>query len=703
MSAPATLHAGATISVSTLPGVGSRTAAAFSRLGIGSLEDLLWHIPHRYERLLAEQSISEADGAAADGDLLTVRGELAAVRAIRAGGGRPRVEATLSDGKSTLRLVWFNNPWIAKKLHPGDWGVAHGKCSRFRGYLQITNPQWTPVQPDASETALADARLRPIYPTTEDIPQDRFERLIAPVLPTVPTLLTDWLPEDERAHQSLPTMPEAMRMVHAPATPQEADLGRRRLAFDELFLLQVALAMRRWQVRHSGAAQAIGVSPQVDRAIRARLPFSLTPDQDHAVSEIVTDMGSTVPMNRLLQGDVGSGKTAVAVYALLAAVAAGHQGALVAPTEILAEQHARSLRSMLQGASMEWALLTGSTPAAERRAILAGLSDGSIPLVVGTHALFTESIEFKSLAIAIIDEQHRFGVSQRAALRAKALLGAPHTLVMTATPIPRTLAMTFFGDLDVSTIRHPPPGRQPIATRVVGFEKSDEVYRYLRTRLDAGEQAYIVVPAVEESEAGLSDVASTVERLRATHFAGLTVGFVHGRLSADDRDRAMSAFRDRRSHVLVATVVIEVGVDVPNASLMVIEHAERFGLAQLHQLRGRVGRGTAKSLCVYMGEPTTDDARRRMDVIGGTLDGFRIAEADLAIRGPGDFFGERQSGLPPFRVADLMQDGLLLEQARAAAGRRIAQSPHLDQPDERFLRLAALQRYGSALGLADVG
>ncbi len=703
MSSTAALNPGATLSVAAMPGVGSRTAAALARLGIGSIEDLLWHVPHRHERLLAEQSITALDTSLTDGELVTVRGEVAAVRSVRAGGGRARVEATISDGTTTMRLVWFNSPWIARKLHPGAWGIVQGKCTHFRGYLQIANPQWTPMRPDEPRADLGGARLRPIYPTTEDIPQDRFEKLIGPLLPQVESMLSDWLPEADRLQQGLPSLADAMRMVHSPAAPEDVPLGRRRLAFDELYLLQVALAMRRWQVRHAGGSCAIAVTEAVDDAIRRRLPFSLTPDQSTAIAEITQDLHSTVPMNRLLQGDVGSGKTAVAVYALLAAVAAGHQGALVAPTELLAEQHARSLRAMLTGAPMEWALLTGSTPTAERRAILAGLSGGSIPLVVGTHALLTESIDFKSLALAVIDEQHRFGVSQRAALRAKGAGGAPHTLVMTATPIPRTLAMAFFGDLDVSTIRHLPPGRQPVATRVVGFDRSDDVYRYVRTRIDKGEQCYVVVPAVEESDAGLSDVASTVERLRATHFQGLSVGAVHGRLSASDRDAAMEAFRAGRTQVLVATVVIEVGVDVPNASLMVIEHAERFGLAQLHQLRGRVGRGTAASLCVFIGDPTTDDARHRLKVIAESNDGFRIAEADLAIRGPGDFFGERQSGLPPFRVADLMQDGLLLEHARAAASRRVAQSPQLDLPGERLLRVAALQRYGSALGLADVG
>lgn len=706
MTDPPTLHPGARVTLSTLPGVGVRTAAALTRLGLGTVDDLLWHVPHRYEQIMAEASVDDANQNATEGEVITVRGELAQLRPIPGrGAGRSRVEATMTGASGTVRLVWFNTPWVARKLHVGQVGRAIGKCSRFNGYLQITNPQWVPLEKGeaASVVSAGTDSLRAIYPTTEDLAQAKFGMLLAPLLAELDRWAVDWLPEEDRLHQGLPPLGRALHMVHAPASFADADLGRKRLAFDELYLLQAALAVRRWQVRHAGGSFAVAISPAVDAAIRRRLSFALTPDQESVVAEIASDLSSTVPMNRLLQGDVGSGKTAVAVYALLAVAAAGAQGVLVAPTELLAEQHARSMRAILSGASLEWALLTGSTPVAERRRVLAGLADGSIAVVIGTHALLTENISFKQLALAIIDEQHRFGVTQRATLRAKGAQGAPHTLVMTATPIPRTLAMTFFGDLDVSTIRKPPPGRTPTITRVVGFEKQDDVYRYLRTRIDSGEQCYVVVPAVEESEAGLSDVASTVEHLSATHFKGIALGSVHGRMSADERDATMKAFHSGALRVLVATVVIEVGVDVPNASLMVVEHAERFGLAQLHQLRGRVGRGTAQSLCVFIGDPTTEDATRRLKVISETSDGFRIAEEDLAIRGPGDFFGERQSGLPPFKVADLMQDALLAELARAAASRRVNAHPHLDAPGERLLRIALHQRYAAALGLSDVG
>ena len=693
---------GARIGVGTLEGVDRRILAALNRLSLQNASDLLWHIPARYEQVLSEQSITETDAAVTGSEIITVRGEIAAVRTNRSG-GKGRTEATLTDGTTTVRLIWFNAPWMARKLHPGELGVAHGKCSRYKGYLQITNAQWTPLDPTDENAPRREGRLRAIYPTTEDLSQDRIERLIAPLLLQSSALLVDWLPEWERTRQGLPTLAEAMRMIHAPTSREETLHGRRRLAYDELYLLQLAIALRRAQVRVEGSAVRIDVTPAIHAAILKRLPFSLTEDQQQATSEIARDLNSTIPMNRLLQGDVGSGKTAVAVYALLAAVASGHQGAIIAPTEILAEQHTQSLKAMLVGAPMEFALLTGSTPTGERARILAGLADGSIPLVVGTHALLGEAAVFKKLAVVIIDEQHRFGVAQRAALRSKGLARAVHVLVMTATPIPRTLAMAFFGDLDVSTIRHSPPGRQPVLTRVVGFDKSDDVYRYVRTRIDMKEQCFVVVPAVEESDMGLADVAGTVERLARTHFSGIAIGSVHGQMSAVDRDRAMEQFRSGSTRVLVATVVIEVGVDIPAASLMVVEHAERFGLAQLHQLRGRVGRGEIKSLCVFIADATTDDSIRRMEVIGQTSDGFRIAEADLSIRGSGELFGERQSGLPPFRVADLFEDGPLLELARHDATARVERSPQLSSADERLVRTAVQRQYGATLGLSDMG
>jgi ATP-dependent DNA helicase RecG len=409
-------------------------------------------------------------------------------------------------------------------------------------------------------------------------------------------------------------------------------------------------------------------------------------------------------MNRLLQGDVGSGKTAVAAYAMLLAAAHGHQAALMAPTGILAEQHHASLSRLLAGSRIEVGLLTGATGTAARREILDRLKSGDLALVVGTHALLSDDAEFASLAIAVIDEQHRFGVEQRSRLRRPDPHGrVPHVLVMTATPIPRTLSLTIFGDLDVSVIHERPPGRSPTVTRVVGPEKAPDVYGYLAERVAAGEQGFVVVPAVEESETGLADVEGHRRHLEAGPLAGCRIGVVHGRLSAADRDAVMDAFRARELDVLVATVVIEVGVDVPNATMIVIEHAERFGLAQLHQLRGRVGRGDKRGVCAFIGDPTTEEGRRRLDAIGSTDDGFRIAELDLEIRGPGELFGARQSGLPPFHFADLVADLDLLRIAREDASRWIEDDPNLLGPDATLIRRRLMTRYGQALGLGDVG
>jgi ATP-dependent DNA helicase RecG len=463
--------------------------------------------------------------------------------------------------------------------------------------------------------------------------------------------------------------------------------------------------MKKHRLQAEARARPIALTPEVDRRIRARFPFAFTPDQDLACAEIAADLAQARPMNRLLQGDVGSGKTAVALHGMLAAVAAGGQAALVAPTELLAEQHAASIGRFLAGSEVRVELVTGSLGAAARREALERLASGESQVAVGTHALLLEGARFRRLSLAVIDEQHRFGVEQRAAMREKVAAESgelPHVLVMTATPIPRTLSLTVFGDLDVSVIRSRPAGRQPVATRVVGAERSAEVYGYLRTRLAGGEQCYVVVPAVEESAAGLKDAEGTARELAAGAFAGLRIGVVHGQLAREERESVMDRFRRGELDILVATVVIEVGVDVPNASLMVVEHADRFGLAQLHQLRGRVGRGTRRSLCVFVGDPVTDEARRRLAAIGGTDDGFEIAELDLAIRGPGELFGSRQSGLPPFRVADLEHDLDLLRLARRDAKEWIERDPDLALPEHRLLRRKLMRAYGHALGLGDV-
>ena len=689
--------------IDALPGIGPRTAPAFRHLGIATLGDLLRHFPMRYEQDRGERTVAELTELCERGDspIAALRVEVASVR--HAPRPKPRTEATFEDETGTVRAVWFNAPWMRGKLHPGARGIVQGQAKLRGRYLELANPRWEPegaVAPEAREE-----RLRPVYPASEEISSAAIERAVRAALDPVLAQLDDPLPAEFRASRALPPIGECYRRMHAPKDVDEQREARRRLAFEELLLLQLGVMMKKHRMQAEARARPIPVTEQVDRRIRARFPFSFTPEQDIACTEIAGDIAQARPMNRLLQGDVGSGKTAVALYGMLAAVAAGGQAAIVAPTELLAEQHFASIGRFLAGSEVQVDLVTGGLGVAARRAALGRLASGECQVAVGTHALLLEGAAFRNLSLAVIDEQHRFGVEQRAAMREKVAASTgevPHVLVMTATPIPRTLSLTVFGDLDVSVIRSRPAGRQPVTTRVVGREREADVYSYVRTRIDAGEQCYVVVPAVEESATGLKDAEGTARALAAGAFAGLRVGVVHGQLGRDEREAAMERFRRAELDVLVATVVIEVGVDVPNASIMLVEHADRFGLAQLHQLRGRVGRGTRKSLCVFIGDPVTDDARKRLEAIGGTDDGFEIAELDLAIRGPGELFGSRQSGLPPFKVADLAQDLDLLRLARRDAKEWIERDPDLALPEHRTIRRKLMRAFGEALGLVDV-
>ena len=681
-----------------LPGVGPAIARRLQEgLGLATIGDLLDHLPYRYEREHEEQTIAELEALIAEAGETNVsaRGEIAALRSIP--GRSTRIEATLEDETGSLRLVWFNAAWLMRRLRPGMRIVVEGRVKLWNGYLQLGNPTWHVEQDDDRPRS---ARLRPVYPATEDLPSGRIERLVATALDRLGTSIPEIVPEAVRIERALCTRREAWDHVHLPQDEEAPPRGRQRLAYEELLVLQTAVMMRRAEARARFHATALPSSPKIRSRIDARLPFELTGDQRRVVSEIERDLGDTRPMNRLLQGDVGSGKTAVAVHAMLLAAAHGVQAAIMAPTSILAEQHHRSIARLLHGADVEVELLTGHTPPPRQRALRSRLSDGSLSLVVGTHALLSSETVFANLGLVVIDEQHRFGVEQRAQLRVPDREGrVPHILVMTATPIPRTLSLTIFGDLDASTIHELPPGRQPTITRVVGPEKAEDVYRFLDERIAAGEQGYVVVPAIDESDRGLADVENHHRLLAEGPLRGRRLAIVHGRMPAAEREATMEGFRRGEIDVLVATVVIEVGVDVPAATMMVIEHAERFGLAQLHQLRGRVGRGERRGVCALIGQPTTDDGRRRLEAIGSTTDGFRIAELDLAIRGPGELFGQRQAGLPPFKVADLARDLDLLVWAREDAASLAAHPTGETRPLERTAR----QIYGKSMGFGDVG
>ncbi len=683
-------------------------AEDLATLGLTNTGRLLAHLPMRHEKHEAEAPISEL----APEQIVSARGVIGATRPVLRGRS-PRFQAILTDGTGRLDLVWFNAMYMRDKIHPGMRMRVQGKARRYKSGLQIANPSFTILRGDEPEPT--GERLRSVYPASERVSTREIERAIATLLPSLLPLIEDHLPEAYRRERELPTLADAYRMFHAPESMEDVSAAHRRLAYDELLLLQLGVHMKRMHLRGTMKAPAMKWSEPIDRHIRERFPFALTPAQDSVVADLVRDLTSDTPTNRLIQGDVGSGKTVVALYAMLLAVASGHQGAIMAPTEILAEQHWASITRMLEGSRVRIELLTGSTPEMERESILARTADGRVDILVGTHALLTESVRFSSLGVAIIDEQHRFGVHQRASLRAKATSGTgpwdartPHVLVMTATPIPRTLAITLFGDLDISTINALPPGRRPVATSIVGPEGRDRAYEVLRQRLDRGEQAFIVLPAIdgsddEERPVTARSVRTHLKWLEEGPLRGKRLCALHGRLKGATRDHIMERFRAGMIDALVTTTVIEVGVDVPNASVMIVESADRFGLAQLHQLRGRVGRGTRPSACVLIADAATEEARRRLDVMKSVKDGFTLAEKDLEIRGPGELFGTRQSGMPPFKVADLSRDLDLLKMARRDASEWIAQSPALTKPGEALLLRRLLKAHGQWLGIGDVG
>ncbi len=692
--------------IESLQGIGPARATLFASLALRTVGDLLRHLPFRHEFERAEEAVATAVlHVPAEGANLAVRGEIVAVRV--APGRKPRVEATLTDGSGTVRLVFFNAPWMKSKFHPGLRGIAEGKAKSRSGYIEMSNPKWTALASGSaadavSEPATREARLRPVYAASESLSSALIEQSLASVLIQACAAIIDPLPPAYRTQHALPQLGDAYRAFHAPRDLDELAAARRRLAYDELLALQLAVAIRR-RLREEGGASILPISARLEREIFARFPFQLTKEQVRAFREIATDLGQSTPMNRLLQGDVGAGKTAVALSAMLLAKAHGAQSAIMAPTELLAEQHFRSISTFLDGTSVRTALITGSLSAAQRSALRVAAKSGEIDILIGTHALLTDALEFQHLALAVIDEQHRFGVAQRAVLRSKSGVDrTPHMLVMTATPIPRTLALSVYGDLDVSVIRSKPMDRQKIHTRLLPSARADEAYQFVRTRIEHGEQAFIVVPAVETSDLGLKATDTHLAFLQDGALAGLRLANLHGQMKADEREATMGKFLRHELDALIATVVIEVGVDVPNATVMVVEHAERFGLAQLHQLRGRVGRGSKGGVAILIGDATTDDGRARLEAIRSTDDGFKIAELDLAIRGPGEFFGARQSGLPPFVVADLTRDLPLLELARRDAFEWIARSPRLSAPEESSLKRKIIHLYGEAFGLGDV-
>ncbi|MEM7417062.1 MAG: ATP-dependent DNA helicase RecG [Gemmatimonadota bacterium] len=691
-----------------LKGVGPRRSDAFARLGITTARDLLYHVPRRYDDASTVEPIGRVDV----GMDVTVVGRVRSKGVIPTRRRLRIFQAVLEDDSGMITVAWPGQPWLDRKLREGDTLLVTGKVKFFHG-RQIQPREFTVLErasdsegpSSTSSPSGMDGVVFVSYPASEDLPQWVLRGVFEKNLDAMLEWANDdeYLDPDARRRLDLPSLSEALAMMHRPSSLYAAETGRRRLAFDELFFLQLVQA----QVRRHATEVEPGVvstrSNELIKPLHEALPYALTGAQARALREVYADMRSARRMNRMLQGDVGAGKTAVAVFSMLLAVEGGHQAALMAPTEILAEQHARSIGEMVAPVGLEVRLLTGSQSAAERRSVLEALEQGHAPLVVGTHALIQDAVAFHSLGLVVIDEQHRFGVKQRMALLERGDV-RPDVLVMSATPIPRTLAMALYGDLDISVLDEMPPGRTPVRTSLRAPSQRDDVHGFVRAEVESGRQAYIVYPLVDESEKlDLLSASQEFERLTAGPFVDLRVGLLHGQLAGAEKDRVMRSFSDGDIDILVATTVVEVGVDVPNASVMVIEHAERFGLSQLHQLRGRVGRGEAESHCILIAEPG-EEALERLKVFRDTTDGFEIARADLRIRGQGDLFGSQQHGRDGMlRFADLLADEDLLRTAQSDARGLVSRDPELRSPEHRAVRAHLHARYQNRLEMYGVG
>ena len=681
---PAELHTTLTpdTPVRYLKGVGPKTAERFEKLGILTLSDLLCHYPRRYLDFSKPYSIAEAP---ADTECV-VKAEVFAKPGGRIlPGGRRMERITAGDDVSSLEITWFNNPYAAQKLELGQEYYFQGIVTGGMLRRQMVNPQ---VRTDAQ---VKSSPFEAVYPQTEGLTSSAIAKCVRQLLPHA-ELLPDPLPPEMLKKYRLLSKADAVRAIHCPATEEEAFAARRRLIYEELLVLQLGIG----RMKNHGAASTGAPMKKADASpFWESLPFSPTGAQRRAVEEILTDMSGETSMNRLLQGDVGSGKTLVAAAAIWACIRAGYQAALLAPTEILASQHAENLNHLLSPFGMRVALLTGGMKAAARRTTLAAIRDDEADLIVGTHAILSEGVEFARLGLAVVDEQHRFGVRQRGLLAEKA--ANPHLLVMSATPIPRTLGLLMYGDLDISILDELPPGRKPVKTRCITGKKRADLYGFLDREIDSGRQAYIVCPAIEDAGgSGLNAVKSYYEDIAKAYLPDRRVGLMHGKLKPKEKAEVMDDFKSGRLDALVSTTVIEVGVDVPNATVMVIENAERYGLSALHQLRGRVGRGAAESWCFLVSDNASESVQKRLKFLCSTSDGFAVAQYDLETRGPGDFFGSRQHGLPTLQIADLMNDTRTLHAAQSEAVALLAEDPLLERPEHALLARQVEQMFDKA-------
>ncbi len=680
--------------ITVIKGISDGMATKFSKLGVKTVRDLLYFFPHRHLDYSQRKTISQL----AEGNEETIVANVWQAQIIRPG-GRRSTEAIVGDETGNVRVVWFNNPYLAKQLRTNTRLIISGRVGLFKGQHVFESPEWEPLE---DRELIHTGRLVPLYPLTQGLHPRQVRKLMKGVIDQWAWQMADFLPSELRERQKLLELPQAISQAHFPENEDMKTRARIRLAFDELLLLQLGVLSKKRDWQESQPGNPMSLKPAVLEAFLKSLPFELTPAQQKVLKELLADLEKRQPMSRLLQGEVGSGKTVVATAALLVAAANDYQGAFMAPTEILAEQHFSTICQLLSrtGSSEEKedyihsysgllphlltvALLIGDITERNKQELQQRILDGDIDIVIGTHALIQKGVEFHRLGLAVVDEQHRFGVTQRSALRQKGF--SPHVLVMTATPIPRTLALTLYGDLDLSVINELPPGRQVVKTKWLKPEQRDSAYAFISRQVASGHQAFIICPLVEESEAIQAKAATAeYERLSQDVFPKLRLGLLHGRMSAAEKDDVMRRFRVAELDILVATPVVEVGIDVPNATVMLVESADRFGLSQLHQFRGRVGRGQEQSYCMLLAENPSEIGRQRLDVIEKVQDGFQLAEEDLKLRGPGEFFGTRQSGLPDLRMAKL-SDVALLELARSEATRLFEKDKKLQNPEHKLL------------------
>ncbi|MBA7627753.1 ATP-dependent DNA helicase RecG [subsurface metagenome] len=680
--------------VQYLKGVGPARAKTFAQLGVETVGDLLEYFPRDWNFIPESIKIAQMR----PGRAATIIGLVESID-YQDYRRQPIFEAIISDDTDVCRIIWFHGGFLRNQLEAGQIIMASGKVTLYKHQLQLTNPKFVVL--DEEHPRSAEYFSGGVYPACKGLSSRQIKKIIGRVREAADKLVPEFYGKSFLKKANLISRKDAFRWIHLPPDEEKLAQAKRRLKYDELFLMQLGLALRRYKVQHFSAARPCICTEEIDSRIRKRFPFLLTEDQDGAIAEIAADMSRHEPMNRLLQGDVGSGKTVVALYAALLAVANRTQAAIMAPTEILAGQHFLNIERYLKNSKVKRVLVTGGLTGKKRTELLEQINSGEVDIVVGTVALLQADIEFQKLGLVIIDEQHKFGVAQRAQLRKQT---TPHCLVMTATPIPRTLAMTAFGDLDVSVIKHSPPGRGTVITRWVERHNRPKAYEFIRERLKARKQAYFVYPRITAVEQDNEVRAATDEwkYLSTEVFPEFTVELLHGQMPSAKKQQTMSEFRKGKIDVLVSTIVVEVGVDVPNATIMVIEGADRFGLAQLHQLRGRIGRGEAKSYCFLFAETDSQTAKSRLEVITRSNDGFEIAEHDLRLRGPGEMFSTRQHGLPDLKIANIVDDFDLLVMARKNAFELVSQDPMLTKAEHRNIRQALLAKFGDALGLADV-